>query len=130
MKTTLLTGVLLMAVMALGGCAGGESDTAGAAEAVETYLNAMVEADADTMRQNSCAAWEGDAVNQANSFRGLDARIDGLECTVGETDGDYTLVNCAGELIFIYDGEPAPPRPLGTYRAIQEGGAWKMCGEG
>lgn len=112
-------------VVILGGCAQ-EGDPS---ETVESYLKAKVAADEDQMRQLACADWEGQVAIQADSLRGLDAKLEGLSCHQGEKDGDYTLVHCDGKLVATYNGE-VREWELGSYRLIEEDGEWKVCGEG
>ncbi len=45
------------------------------------YLQARVAADRDAIRGLSCAAWEGQAVMQADSFRSMNAKLDNVTCT-------------------------------------------------
>lgn len=119
--------VLLAASLALilTGCAG-EGDPA---KAVESYLQAVVQSDADAMRGLTCAALEAQVQDRASSFAAVDASLDGLSCARSGADGSYTLVTCQGAIVIDYGAENSRI-PLGTYRAIREDGDWKMCGEG
>ncbi len=92
------------------------------------YLQARVAANSDAIRGLSCAAWEGQAVLQANSFRSMNAQLDNVTCTKTGDDGDAALVTCDGQIVTTYNGENRS-WDLSTYRLTQEDGEWKMCGE-
>jgi hypothetical protein len=96
--------------------------------AMVKYLEARAAADADTIRGLSCAAWEGQAVAQADSFRSMNAKLENVTCRQNGADGDFTLVTCDGQIVTTYNGENRS-WALGTYRMAQEDGEWKMCGE-
>lgn len=95
---------------------------------VESYLKARVESNADELQRLSCGEWEAQAAIQADSFRSMDATIEGLSCKADGEDGDFTLVTCEGKIVTTYNGETRE-WPLGTYRLKQEDDEWKMCGE-
>jgi len=119
--------LLALSALALAACADGGS----AASAIEAYLKAKVEADAEAMVARSCAAWEAQALEEAASFKSVRAELEDMACEAGDKDGGYTLVTCTGTLIIHYGGEEPRRQPLSgtTYRALDDGGEWKMCGE-
>jgi len=117
--------LILFVVLLLILAACGQSDPGAA---MMRYLQARVEADADKMRGLSCAEWEAQAAIQAQSFRAMNAQLDGVTCTTGAQEGEYTLVDCGGKIITSYNGENRE-WGLGAYRMKQEDGEWKMCGE-
>jgi hypothetical protein len=98
------------------------------AAAMMKYLEARVAADADAIRGLSCAAWEGQAVMQADSFRAMNAELQDVTCAKSGEDGNAALVTCDGLIVTSYQGETREWE-LGTYRMTQEDGEWKMCGE-
>jgi hypothetical protein len=104
------------------------SQTSDPGVAMLKYLEARVAADANAIRGLSCAAWEGQAAMQADSFRSMNAQLDNVTCTKSGEDGDTTLVTCGGQIVTTYNGENRT-WALGTYQMIQEDGEWKMCGE-
>jgi hypothetical protein len=120
----LLAGLLLALVFALAACA----DEGDPARTMQDYLEALVEADAGTMRQLACAAWEGQIESQANAFVPVDASLRDVECRQSGERGEYTLVSCDG-VIHIDYGTEDTELPLSTYQLIREDGEWKMCGE-
>ena len=116
--------VLSLLVLLLGGCS-----QAGDPGAVTLkYLQARANADVEAIRSVSCAAWEGKAVAEADSFRSMNAKLDNVSCKQSGTDGDAALVTCSGQITTTYNGEDRG-RPIPGYRLEQEDGEWKVCGE-
>ncbi len=99
------------------------------AAAVEAYDQALVSKDANKLSSLSCAAWEADAKTELDSFAAVSANLVDPNCQESGQDGDYTLVSCTGKIIANYNGEDLEIN-LGDriYKAIQEGGEWRMCG--
>lgn len=118
--------VLLLVGLLLSACA----EEGSATGAVEDYIKAKVASDADKLADLACNAWDAQAVLDAQSFESVKAEAEDLSCSEDGTDGDYTLVTCTGQIVAEYDGETRT-QDLGgtTYRAIEEDGEWKMCGE-
>ena len=114
----------LLLIVALAACA----DEGDPAETVNAYLQARVESNADELRSLSCAAWESQAALQADSFRSMDARLEGVSCEKNGEDSDYTLVSCEGKIVTTYNGETREWE-INTYHLIQEDDEWKICGE-
>jgi hypothetical protein len=112
--------LLILAACASGG-AGGDP-----AETVERYLQAKVDSDRETVQGLLCAEMERNLDREVASFSGVDARMEGMDCTYDEAG---STVTCAGEIIATYGTEDRS-FPLSTYRVVQEGGEWKWCGEG
>ena len=85
--------------------------------------------DANRLANLSCAAWEAEAKNELDSFGAVSARLEEPSCQISGEDGEYTLVSCTGKIIADYNGENLEIN-LGdrTYKAINEGGDWRMCG--
>lgn len=119
--------LLALGALALAACA----DSGSASDAVEAYLRAKVEADADKMVSLACPAWEAQALEEAASFKAVRAELEDMACEARGEEGDYTLVVCSGELIIHYGGEEPRRQSLSdiTYRATEDDGEWKMCGE-
>jgi outer membrane lipoprotein-sorting protein len=98
-------------------------------QAVENYLNALVEKDANRLTTLSCGAWEGDAMLELDSFQAVTARLEGLACEQTGTDGDTVLVLCNGSIVATYNGEDQQlDLSVRTYQVVQEGGEWLVCG--
>ena len=123
-RPALTTAAVLLLAILLGGC----SQAGDPGAAMVKYLEARAAADSSAIRGLSCAAWEGQAVAQADSFRSMNAKLENVTCKQNGTSGDLTLVTCDGQIVTTYNGENRS-RPLGTYQMKQEDGEWKMCGE-
>ena len=75
MRKILLTLFLVLSAnLLLIACA---SNTDAPAKAVENYLNALVEKDADRLSTLVCGAWEEDALIELDSFQAVTARLEG-----------------------------------------------------
>ena len=93
------------------------------------YLEAMVNGNAPRMQQVSCAAWDFQASIQAQSFAAANAQLEAPACQTVSQSGGQATVQCSGKIVTEYDGE-FRDFPLTRYQFVQEGGAWRMCGEG
>jgi hypothetical protein len=101
----------------------------GSARAVESYLNALVAKNGDQLSALSCADWESSALTELDSFQAVDVRLEGLDCATTGSDGDTTLVTCQGRLIASYGNEDQElDLSTRTYRVIEQGGYWLVCG--
>ena len=127
-RLVLLT--LLIASPLLAACgaqAGGGSSPA--AQAVQSYLQALVAKDATKVTNQVCKAWEADATLEMDSFQAVTATLEGVSCQETGKDGAATLVNCKGAIVATYNNEKQnldlSPR---TYKVVQEGGEWRVCG--
>ncbi len=128
MKKTLLLTVFLILASILAACGSG-GNTEDAAIAIEGYLTALADQDQDGLVNLSCAAWEANAITESQAYYGVETRLDGISCSFTETDGDFAVVSCEGNIIATYSGEDAPfPLNARQYLSIEEGGEWRMCG--
>jgi len=97
--------------------------------AVEEYLTALVEKDANRLTTLSCGKWEDDALIELDSFQAVSARLEGLACEETGTDGDTALVLCHGSIVATYNDEDQQmDLSVRTYQVVQEGGEWLVCG--
>jgi len=119
--------LLALAALLLAACA----DKGSAPDAVESYLKAKIASDDDKLVSLSCKDWEAKALLDAKSFESVKAEFEDMSCKEAGKDSSYTLVTCEGTMIIQYRGEDPREQSLGgvTYRAIEEEGKWKMCGE-
>ena len=125
-KILLVTFIVLTANLLLIACA---SKTDAPAKAVENYLNALVEKDADRLSTLVCGEWEEDALIELDSFQAVTARLEDAACTQTGTDGETALIHCTGKIILSYDNEDQElDLSTRTYQATQEGGDWLVCG--
>lgn len=127
MRRFALLVLLALGAFTLSACA----ESGSASDAIEAYLRAKVEADADEMVSLACPAWEAQALEEAASFSAVRAELENMTCEDRGESGDYTVVVCSGDLIVHYGGEEPRRQPLSdiTYRALEDDGEWKMCGE-
>jgi len=98
-------------------------------KAVENYLNALVEKDADRLSTLVCGDWEEDALIELDSFQAVTARLEDAACTQTGTDGEIALVDCTGSIIASYNDEDQElDLSVRTYQVTQESGDWLVCG--
>lgn len=115
-------------ILLLAGCSGqgSNSDPAGA---IEAYLAGLVAKDENQVITLSCAAWEAQARQELRSFDANSISLNNLQCQEAGSDGEATLVQCTGEILATYGAEKMTiDLSRQTYKAIQEGGEWRMCG--
>jgi hypothetical protein len=118
---------ITIATLLLAACASNKNGAP--AKAVEDYLAALVEKDADRLSTLVCGAWEEDALIELDSFQAVTARLEGLACEQTGTDGEMTLVLCSGKIIASYNNEDQElDLSVRTYQVTQEGGDWLVCG--
>jgi hypothetical protein len=121
--------LIFLLSLALSACGGDSASSGGAVQAVESYLQALVDQDVDQVVNSSCAEWEASALTEVDSLTAVTTSLADLACQeAGQQKGD-TLVTCSGKIIFDYDGEIQELDLVGrTYAAREEGGEWRMCG--
>lgn len=118
---------MLFTLLALSACTSGNDNAP--VQAVEDYLTALVEKDANRLTTLSCGEWEDDALLELDSFQAVTARLEGLACEQTGTDGDTTLVLCNGKIVATYNEEDQElDLSVRTYQVVQEGGEWLVCG--
>lgn len=122
--------ILFLFQSVLSACgAGGAADNNTAPKAIESYLQALVTQDQAKLTTLSCAVWEEQAKLEVDSFQAVKASLDGLVCKDTGKDGDASLVVCDGKIVATYNNENQEiPLNARTYKAVQEGGEWRMCG--
>jgi|SRR5690349_5444900 len=119
--------LIMFITLTLAAC-GANNDNA-PVQAVEDYLNALVEKDANRITTLSCGEWEDDALLEVDSFQAVTARLEGLACEQTGTDGDTALVLCQGSIVATYNEEDQQlDLSVRTYQVVQEGGEWLVCG--
>jgi hypothetical protein len=120
--------LLIFTTLSLAACAS-NSDSA-PVQAVESYLTALVEKDANRLTTLSCGEWEEDALLAMDSFQAVATRLEGLACEQTGTDGDTALVLCKGNIVATYNEEDQQlDLSTRTYQVVQEGGEWLVCGD-
>ena len=120
--------LIFLSIVMLGLSACG-SEQSGAAGAIEEYIQALTNQEAELVANLVCADWEEQAQLEVDSFSAVSAEIPELACQEAGTDNADTLVTCIGKILLDYNGEKQElDVSLRTYRARQEGGEWRMCG--
>ena len=120
--------VLMMCITLLLFTACGKA-TDPAAKAVEDYLTALVNKDANALSALSCADWESNALLELDSLQAVATRLENLACTATGTDGTTTQVNCQGKILATYNSEDQEfDLSVRTYQVIQQGGEYLVCG--
>ena len=124
MRLRILVLVVMLLTM-LSACTDGGSPEA----AVEKYLESLIAGDQVGAINASCADWEAQARAEAASFDSVEARLEGVSCSVSGESGEISLVSCQGAIIATYGVEDTElPLEGRSYQIIEEGGEWRMCG--
>ena len=117
----------LLALFGLAACSGNSGGDPGTA--IEGYLKALVEKDSARLAQFSCADWEDDATLELESLAAVTVSLKDMSCQESGQDGETRLVSCSGSLLANYNGEDQEINLADrTYKAVEEGGDWRMCG--
>ena len=96
---------------------------------VEAYLNGLVAKDNAILSTLSCADWEPSAIMELDSFQAVQVRLEGLTCEKVGTDGEFTLVNCKGNLVATYNGEDQNiDLSKRNYQVVEQNGENLVCG--
>ena len=126
MRKLILFLALVLAAIILAACV---SKSDAPVKAVENYLNALVNKEADKLPTLVCGDWEEDALIELDSFQAVTARLDNLSCSQTGTDGDTALVLCTGDIVATYNNEDQKlDLSTRTYQVVQQSGDWLVCG--
>lgn len=119
---------LFVLVFVLSAC-NSETQKSEALIAAETYQQAFADKDAERISALSCADWEEQALLEMDSFQAVKVELQGLNCQETGEDGEAVLVLCDGKLLTTY-GEEQREFDLSsrTFRVVQQGGNWLICG--
>ena len=127
MRTFFLISFGIVIILALSACASNNDNAP--VQAVENYLAALVEKDANRLTTLTCGEWEEEALLELDSFQAVETRLEGLACEQTGTDGDTALVLCNGSIVATYgDEDQELDLSVRTYQVVQEGGEWLVCG--
>jgi hypothetical protein len=100
-----------------------------AIDSIESYLTTLVEKKADLLATHTCAAWEEQALIELSSFGNVGTALKNLECQEASAADGYTLIQCQGKIVADYNGEKQEfALDRRVFRAVLEGGEWRMCG--
>jgi hypothetical protein len=98
-------------------------------QAVQNYLNALVNKEADKLPTLVCGEWETDAMIELDSFQAVTATLEDVSCSQTGSDGDTALVLCTGNIVASYNNEDQKlDLSTRTYQVIEQGGDWLVCG--
>lgn len=126
MRKFILIFALTLSIVILAACA---SEADAPAQAVENYLDALVNKEADRLPTLVCGEWEEEALIELDSFQAVTARLENVSCSQTGTDGDTALVLCTGNIVATYnDEEQEIDLSTRTYQVIEQGGDWLVCG--
>jgi hypothetical protein len=101
----------------------------GPPEAIQAYLKALVARDTDQISTLACSDWEASARTDLEAFTAVTISLQDVSCKETGSDNEVTLVSCTGKIIANYGNEVQEIDLSGrSYRAVFEGGEWRMCG--
>jgi len=121
----------LVAVFLIGCTAAGAQPTghSAAAQAVETYLQALAAKNEDAYSQWICPDWEMDAFLEFDAYAGMETQLDHVACSQTGAQEGAGLVACQGQILLSYGAEREQvDLSQRTYRVISQGGNWQVCG--
>ena len=108
---------------------GCSTDQSSAPASIEDYIQALVNRDENSLINFSCAAWEGEARSEFNSFSAVSVSLEDLECQEIDQEDNFTIISCHGKIIANYGNEVLEiDLEDQKYLSVLEGGEWRMCG--
>ena len=126
MRKLILILSLLIAIILLAACA---ANSDAPVKAVENYLNALVNKEADKLSTLVCGDWEEDAITELDALQAVTSSLENVSCSQTGVDGDTTLVLCTGNIVLSYDNENQNiDLSTRTYQVVQQSGDWLVCG--
>lgn len=124
---SLMVIVMMSFVFLLVSCSSGSQSAA--PMAVEHYLQALVDEDANRISTLVCKDFEQQARLELDSFIGVKASLKDVACNQNGMDGEIVLVTCNGSIVATYNNEQQElPLTGRVYRVVMEGGDWRVCG--
>lgn len=98
-------------------------------QAVETYLAALINRDQPAFLASVCGSFERDALLEYDSFRNVEATLNGLDCPETESSSSDITVHCSGEIRVTYAGETRSiDLSVRRYSVSREDDLWLVCG--
>ena len=126
MRKPILILTLIITTIILAACA---SNSDAPVQAVQNYLNALVNKEADKIPTLVCGDWETDAMIELDSFQAVTATLEDVSCSQTGTDGDTALVLCTGNIVLSYNTEDQSiDLSTRTYQVVEQSGDWLVCG--
>jgi hypothetical protein len=100
-----------------------------AEQAVQNYLQALVDKDESGMMSMICSSYEMDALLELDSYGLFDTRLRGVSCREVNSTETEAKVICEGNIEADYVGGTAPfGLSERTYSVVNEKGSWLVCG--
>lgn len=122
---TIFIGSILLALLFLAGC----TASAGPADAMAAYWQALIAKDGAQISSLSCATFEEEAMVTLESFNSVEIKLKDLACAVNSESGDTASVTCNGSIIASYGAEDLViDLSQRSYSVKKEGGDWRVCG--
>jgi hypothetical protein len=134
MKLCIRTIIFLVTILTAAGCSPETAEPAAdvrtpAVQRLETYLQALVDKDEDTLVQLTCADWELNALLEFDAFGGVKTELDGLACEQTDSEDGRATVVCQGKIMASYQDEIQEFDLSGrTYQMVLQQGDWLVCG--
>ncbi|MCK7481756.1 MAG: hypothetical protein M0C28_34725 [Candidatus Moduliflexus flocculans] len=127
MRKPILFLIVILAGIILSACA---SSTDAPVQAVQNYLNALVNKEADKLPTLVCGEWEDDALIELDSFQAVTASA--RKCRL-LPDQALTAMppssSAPGNIVATYNDEDQKlDLSTRTYQVIEQGGDWLVCG--
>ncbi|HOD04413.1 MAG TPA: hypothetical protein PKH92_05135 [Anaerolineaceae bacterium] len=121
---------LLALICVILACAACTPEKSEAAQTIEVYLQALVDKDETRLVALTCPDYEMDALLELDAFQNVVTTLEGLACEETGTEGDYTLVNCEGQIMASYGAEQRQfDLSERTYRLLSSADGWLVCGD-
>ncbi len=125
-KKLLIAMILVLGALALLGCQPAEKQ---AVDAVQAYLQALVDKNETQLVNLSCPNWQDDALLEYDAFGNVGTSLKDLACTstgIGESE---IHVRCTGSIQATYQNE-AQTFDLSSrdFTVSNIGGDWLVCG--
>ncbi|MGZ6346061.1 MAG: hypothetical protein ACXWNC_00620, partial [Anaerolineales bacterium] len=100
-----------------------------AAKAIEDYLTALVNKNANSLSALSCAKWESNALLELDSLQAVSTKLENLSCGITGSTDSTTQVICKGRIVATYNGEDQQfDLSVRTYQVVNQGGEYLVCG--
>jgi hypothetical protein len=100
-----------------------------AAKAVEDYITALVNKNANALSVLSCANWESNALLEMDSLQAVATKLENLSCTSTGTNSTTTQVVCQGKILATYNNEDQQfDLSVRTYQVVKQGSDYLVCG--
>jgi len=126
-KEIAILGSLLIFILTA--CSGSVSDSSTPSKVVEAYLTSLVNKDSSSLSTLSCSDWEASALMELDSLQAVEVRLEGLTCKDAGPSGEFSFVNCHGNIVATYNGEDQNiDLSNRNYRVVNQDGEFLVCG--